>query len=467
MVLPLITGPYVARVLGPKGVGINTYTGAVVQYFVLIGGLGIALYGNRQIAYTKGNRAELSKTFWEIQSIKVFMVCFAYLIFLVYLIFAHQYKSYLIIQSIFIIATGFDISWLYEGIEDFKKTFVRNTLVRVISLFLILILVHKPSDVGKYILILAISNIGGYIALWPALSKILIKVNLFELRPVKHIKGILFLFIPYLTLNIYPIINKTLLKFFSGVNNSGFYEKSDVMIRMALTVITSVSAVLLPHTSRAFADKQFAEIKKLLKISFQIVSLMAFPLAFGMSAIAPKFGVYFYGNGFEPVGIAMFIESFAIIFMGWSSITGNQYLIPTNQTDLYSHSVLIGSLLNIVLDFPLILFFGLNGAAMATVFSEAFISLYQLFVIRSQIDYSDWFQDILKFSFASVVMFLFVYNLSKFLTMNFINLVIEVVFGGLIYTILVFLLKPSSLVLLKKSLKQFLLGKNKMFRRKE
>ncbi|WP_049176486.1 polysaccharide biosynthesis C-terminal domain-containing protein [Lacticaseibacillus paracasei] len=444
MILPLVTGPYVARVLGPQGVGINTYTGAVVQYFVLFAGLGIALYGNRQIAYVKGNPHQLSITFWEIQIIKVITTVVAFLTFSFYLLFVKEYKFYLLLQSSYIIATGFDISWLYEGVEDFKKTFTRNTLVRIISLSLILTLVHKPSDVWLYIAILAASNLGGYVALWPTLKKMLVPVKMRELHPTTHFKGTLILFVPYMTLNIYPVINKTLLKHFLGVDASGYFEKSDVIIRMALTIVTSVSAVLLPHTSKAFADGKLQLIKKLLKVSFGYVSMMAFPIALGMAAIAPKFGVFFYGNGFSAVGPAMMIESSAIIFMGWSSITGNQYLIPTMQSNHYTRSVLLGSLLNIILDVPLIIIFGLNGAAFATLLVEAFISVYQLIVISRQVDYSSWLLDIIKYCSSSIIMFAFVFTLSSRLEMTILTLTLEIAVGAVVYLLGLFLMKPST-----------------------
>lgn len=451
MILPLITGPYVARVLGPEGVGINTYTGAVAQYFVLFAGLGIALYGNRQIAYVKDDPHQLSITFWEIQIIKIITTVLAFAAFSFYLIFVKEYKFYLILQSAYIIATGFDISWLYEGVEDFKKTFTRNTLVRIISLVLILTLVHKPSDVWLYIVILAVSNLGGYVALWPTLRRLIVPIKFSELHPGKHLKGTLVLFVPYMTLNIYPIINKTLLKHFLGVDASGYFEKSDVMIRMALTVVTSVSAVLLPHTSKAFADGKVTLIKKLLKTSFGYVSMMAFPIALGMAAIAPKFGMFFYGEGFAPVGPAMMIESSAIIFMGWSSITGNQYLIPTMQSKHYTHSVLLGSVLNIVLDVPLIIIFGVNGAAFATLIAEAFIAIYQLIMISGQVDYSTWLMDIIKYCVAAIIMFCFVFFASSILTMTIVTLVLEIMLGAISYLVCLFLTKPSTNKQLKRA----------------
>ena len=445
MILPLITGPYVARVLGPQGVGINTYTGAIIQYFVLFGGLGIGLYGNRQIAYVRDNRQKLSNTFWEIQILKVITVSVAFIGFCIYLFFIHEYRIYLILQSLYIFATGFDISWLYEGIEDFKKTFTRNTLVRIISLVLILFFVKDAKDVWLYILILAVSNLAGYVALWPTLSKVIDNVDFKRLRPFRHLKGIIVLFVPFLALNIYPVINKTILKSIVGIDSSGYYEKSDVMIRMALAIVTSISAVMLPHTSKAFAENKLEKIKDLLGKSFDYVSLLSFPIAFGMAAIAPKFGVFFYGSGFKPVGNAMFIEAFAIIFMGWSSIVGNQYLIPTRQTNFYSKSVIIGSLINIFLDVPLINLFGLNGAALATVISEGYIAVYQIWVIRKQVRLTTVLENIIKYIVSALIMFIFVFVISGVFKMTVISLIIQIIVGFLVYLLFLKVLKPTTL----------------------
>lgn len=443
MILPLITGPYVARVLGPKGVGINTYTGAVVQYFVLFGGLGVVLYGNREIAYVKDNKEKMSVTFWEIQLLKSLTVTIAYMAFVLYLLATHNYRNYLLIQSLYIIATGFDISWLYEGMENFKVTFTRNTLVRIVSFILILLFVRGKSDVGIYIAILAISNLLGYIAMWPIIKDLVFLVPLRKIHPLKHIKGLLSLFFPYIALNLYPVINKTLLERFSGIDASGFYEKSDVIIRMALTIVTSIGLVLLPHTSIAYAEGKKKLVRSLLIKSFSITSMIGFPVAFGMASIAPKFGLFFYGNGFGPVGFAMFIESFAIIFMGWSGITGNQYLIPTNQNIYYTYSVILGSLMNIILDFPLIKLWGLNGAAVATVISEAFIALFQLFIVTKQVKIIGFIKDLLKYLFSSLVMFSAITFISMKMHMNIFTLLIYIITGGCIYGVLIILLKPS------------------------
>jgi O-antigen/teichoic acid export membrane protein len=214
---------------------------------------------------------------------------------------------------------------------------------------------------------------------------------------------------------------------------------------MVLTLVTAISAVLLPHTSQAYSENKINLIKELLKKSFSYVSMLSFPIAFGMAAVAPKFGLFFYGPGFGPVGVAMFIESFAIIFMGWSSTTGNQYLIPTRQNKHYSYSVLLGSVLNIILDIPFIYLFRLNGASLATVISEGIIAGYQLFVIGKQVNMRGWIKDIFKYLLASVVLFGVVFVISNWLTMTILHLFVEILIGIVLYGVSLVILKPSTL----------------------
>ena len=161
IIVPLITTPYVSRVLHPVGVGDFSYTSSIIQYFVLIAGMGVGYYGNREIAYLRENRYEMSKAFWEIQIVKTFTTIIAFIIFVLFLYWYEHYILYLWIQAINIIAVAFDISWLYMGVENFKPTVVRNTIFKILSTIMVFIFVRNSNDVGIYILITALSVILG------------------------------------------------------------------------------------------------------------------------------------------------------------------------------------------------------------------------------------------------------------------------------------------------------------------
>ena len=121
IIVPLITSAYVSRVLRPAGVGANAFTNSIIQYFILFASMGIGYYGNRQIAYVRENRKKMAKTFWEIQIVKTIMTLASFIAFEVFMIFYTRQADYMWAQSINLVAVAFDISWFYEGIENFKE----------------------------------------------------------------------------------------------------------------------------------------------------------------------------------------------------------------------------------------------------------------------------------------------------------------------------------------------------------
>ena len=137
----------------PKGNGIYTYTWSIIQYFVLIGDLGITLYGNREIAYHRDDKKERSRIFWEIEILQLCTTTISVLAFFIFLHFDHQYFTFQLLQIVWLIAQGIDISWYFMGLEDFKKTVLRNTLVKAVSVILIFVVVKTPAELWKYILI--------------------------------------------------------------------------------------------------------------------------------------------------------------------------------------------------------------------------------------------------------------------------------------------------------------------------
>ena len=153
LILPLVTTPYLSRVLGPEGVGIYGYTYSIVTYFVLFGSLGIALYGQREIAYVQNDVSKRKKVFLELVIFRFITLIVAVLIYCLVFVRGQKYHQYYLILLIELIAAGFDISWFFQGIEEFKKTVFRNVLVRIVSVSLVFIIVKTSGDLWKYILI--------------------------------------------------------------------------------------------------------------------------------------------------------------------------------------------------------------------------------------------------------------------------------------------------------------------------
>lgn len=454
LLVPLITTPYLARVLGPTGVGINSYTNSIIQYFILFGSVGVNLYGNRQVAFVRDDRNKLSRTFYEIFFMRIITIIIAYLAFMIFLCFTKQYHSYYWAQSLSIIAAAFDISWFFMGVENFAVTVLRNFVVKIVTLISIFAFVKSYSDLGLYILILSLSLLIGNLTLFPALRRYIKAPEWRHLNIWQHLSPSVVLFIPQVATQIYLVLNKTMLGSIVSVQSAGYFDQSDKMIKMVLAIVTATGTVMLPHVANAFANGNYDKAKSLLYKSFSFVTALSVPMTFGLMAVAPIFVPLFFTVKFKSVIPIMMIESVVILLIAWSNAIGTQYLLPTKQTRAYTVSVITGAFVNLVMNIPLIILWGAVGAAVATVLSELSVTLYQLYVIKEQVDFRKLFNDTFKFLIAGVVMFALIFSLVQYLPMTWLMLILEVLIGIGVYTflLLVFhvdLLKEAKSILRK------------------
>ena len=453
LIIPLITAPYISRTLKPHGVGIYADTNAWIQWFVLIASIGIALYGNREIAYVRDDKEKMSRTFWEIQIVKLVMTLVAYIALVIFLRIYTKYTWYIWVQSINILAATLDISWLYMGLEDFKRTVIRNTGVKILSLVLILTFVKTPNDVALYIFLTGFSILLGNLTLWPRLRIILMRVKLSSLRPLRHLKPSLALFVPQIATQIYLILNKNMLGIIVNSTAVGYYNNSDSLVKMVLALVTATGTVMLPHVASEFAKGNKEAINEMLYSSFDFVSFLSVAMAFGLAAVGLHGVPYFYGEGFAPVGPAIMIESAVIVIIGWSNAIGIQYLLPTDRVKEFSTSVIIGAVVNFILNFPLMELWGLKGAMISTVLSEAMVTGYQFWTIRNEIEYKRLFTNIWKYLLSGLIMFIPVSWLDRNLHTGVFSILLEVVVGILVYLLMILILKPTILTKTKSLLK--------------
>ncbi|MGM0123827.1 hypothetical protein IGI37_001201 [Enterococcus sp. AZ194] len=454
MILPLITVPYIARVIGAQGVGINAYTNSIIQYFILFGSIGVNLYGNRSIAYVRDNKKEMSKVFWEITFLKLLTVTAAFLAFLVFLFFTKQYQEYFLYQSILILAAGLDISWLFMGLEDFQKPVLRNMLVKIASVILIFSFVKTASDLGIYILITSGSIFIGNLTLWPYLRKTVRWIKLRKLHIWGHLRPSINLFIPQIAIQIYLVLNKTMLGDMVSVTSAGYFDNADKLVKVILAVVTATGTVMLPRVAHTFVKGDNEKVKEYLYTSFDMVSLIATPMMFGLMAIAPKFAPWFFGANFEGIETLVMVLSPVILFIGWSNVTGQQYLMPTHKMKYFTYSVTVGAVVNLILNVIMIPLWGAVGACIATVVSEALVCLVQFYSVKKFIPIREMFLNIWKYLVAGIIMFVAVYYLNTTWDFSIKNLFIEVMLGILIYVFSIFLLRPTSLKILSKFVKR-------------
>ena len=249
IILPLITVPYVSNILGAEGIGDYAFTYANMQYFVIFGMVGITLYGNRQIAYVRDNKEKLRNTFFSIYTLQLITTTISFILYLIFVLVFNNgdYKWLYIVQGINIIASMTDISWLFMGLEQFKKTVVRNTIVKLASLASIFIFVKSSNHTVIYTLILALSALVGNLTFWLYVPKAIgfksIKISELNL----HLKASLALFIPQIAIQIYVLLDRTMLGAITDTVQVGFYENSQKIVtaKMLKSSVEKMSAHLI------------------------------------------------------------------------------------------------------------------------------------------------------------------------------------------------------------------------------
>ena len=442
ILLPLITTPYLSRVLGAESIGIYGYTISIVTYFILFGTLGISMYGQREIAYLQKDKSKRTKTFWEIIIIRTITLGISILLFSFIYGKTGKYVIYYRILVVQLIANLFDISWLFQGIEEFDKTVIRNLVVKLLSLALIFIIIKTPEDLWKYFAIYVGSELIGNLTLWLYLPKYLEKIKIKNLELKKHIKPTMSLFLPQIAIQIYTVLDKTMIgKITNDMVEVGYYEQAQKIVRAALVVITALQAVMNSRIASAYANNNKEEVKESLKKSFNFVWFLSIPMMFGIIAIATKFVPWYYGEGFNGVTNVLMVTAPILIAIGLNGVTGIQYLVQTGKQNIFTMSVTIGAIINVILNFILINLFKGVGAAIASIIAELTIFIIQLQYFKDQFSILQILKLSRKCFLSGIVMFAVVILLVKYMPVSILNTVIQVLAGGTVYIIMLIILR--------------------------
>ena len=444
IMLPIITTPYLARKLGAEGNGIYGYTVSIVTYFILFGSLGISMYGQREIAYNQNEKEKRSKIFWELVIIKAFILLISTIIFYLCFCRSGNYAIYYKILLLEMFANILDISWFYQGMEDFKKTVIRNFIVKIISVICIFIFIKKPSDLTKYMYIYVISTLFGSLTLWVGIWKYIEKPK--KLKFIYHIPLTIALFIPQIAIQVYTVLDKTMIgSILHDMNEVGYYEQAQKIVKILLTIITAIGTVMMPRIANCFAEGNTEQIKIYMRKTFNFVLILAFPLMFGLITISENFVPLFLGQGYDKVSLLMSILSFIIVFISLSSIIGNQYLLSIKKQKEYTISVVVGALINFILNFILINNYKSVGAAIATVIAELSVTLIQFYFVRKEFKLMDIIKMSKNYVFAGLVMFAICMLIDQVVLSNFVGIVLQVCAGILVYFGILLIIKDKYL----------------------
>lgn len=454
VILPLITMPYVARVLGRGGIGINSYTNANAQYFIMLGSLGVGTYAAKRIATVRENKTKLKRNFWEIFSIQFIGCILAYSVFLMILGTNEGLGTFYFLQGFFILGSAVDVSWYFLGIENFKNASIRSFLVKFISVILIFIFVKSADDLWKYIFINSFTMFLGQLVMWYYLRKDIFKGQKIDgFTPFIHIGPIIALFIPQMATQVYTVLDKTMTGKLANTIEVAYYDQSQKIIRVLLAVVTSLGMVMLPRIANLHSKNEHDGVKLYLRKAFTVISFLAIPIAFGIMGVSNRFIPFFFGEEYLNVVPLTIVSSVMIIIIGVGNVFGTQYMLATGKHNQYTKSVCAGAIINVTLNFILIPRIQALGAVISTVIAEFCIASIQLFYSRKVVDLS-WIKVTYKYWLSGLIMLISVVLLGQLQFKSIIVLMIQIALGGIIYFISLLILKDDFILDIINSFKQ-------------
>lgn len=436
LILPFITSPYIARVIGAEGLGIYSYSHTIANYFVLFSMLGVKNYGNRAIAQVRDDKEKLNSTFSAILALHIAVSVICCIVYILYSLLFASDRIYAIIQNLFVISGLFDISWFYFGIEKFKLTVTRNTIIKIINVVCVFTLVKDADDLWKYCLIMAAGMLLSQLTLWIPLRKYVHIVKTDIQQITVHLKPMLVLFIPVVAVSLYKYMDKIMIGALSSKTQLGLYENAEKVTNIPMTIISSFGTVMLPKMSNLAAKENKHEASRYMKLSMKYVMCLALALASGLAAVGQVFAPVFWGSEFVVSGMLIMELSVTIPFISFANVIRTQYLIPQSKDKDYIISVVSGAVINLIINFLLIPKFGAAGATIGTISAEIMVCLIQSCSVRKNLPLLDYFKDFYIFIFFGLLMFGTVYSMGRMLTVSIRTLILQIASGILLYGIL-------------------------------
>lgn len=435
-IFPLITFPYVSRILLPTGTGKVAFVTSVITYFSMAAMLGIPTYGIRICAQVRDNKRRLSTTVHEIFFINLIMTILLYGLLLICLLFIPTFRQekllYLILSSTMLFNL-IGMEWLYKALEEYKYITVRSIIFKFISVFLILILVQTQSDYRIYGAITIFANTGSNIMNFINVKKYISFKYCGPYNYRQHIRPIITFFSLTVAATVYTNMDIVLLGFIQGDAAVGYYSSALKIKNILIAFITSLSSVLLPRSSYYAEKKLMKEFTALSQKAIRFVMAASVPLCIFFILIAKESIFFLSGEAFAPAIWPTRILMPTIILIGLTNIIGIQYLVPLGKEKIVLYSTIVGAIIDILINIILIPRIGVSGAAIGTLTAELSVLMVQLYFIQKSLKplFQDLYLHKILLSLLPAVVFL-VYVRKIYIQINFMTLIfISLLFWGI------------------------------------
>lgn len=386
-IFPLITFPYVSRILQPEGTGAVSFANSIVTYFTMIASLGVPTYGIRACSKVRDNKEELSRTVQEILIINLVLTVLVYIAYFWAVLNIDKMHDEVVlyrIMSLTIILNVIGVDWLYRGLEQYSYITIRSIAFKILALILMFLFVHEKSDYVVYGAITIVAGTGSNIFNLINLRKhiYLYPVKYYNLK--KHLKPILVFFAMSVATTIYTNLDNVMLGFMTNQTEVGYYDAAVKIKNILVTIVTSLGPVLLPRATYYIEHGQMDEFKRLIKKAYHFVWILGVPVMLYFMIMARESIFLISGKAYGGSIIPMQIIMPTVLLIGLSNVLGIQILLPLGKEHLVFISEVAGAVVDLIINAALIPKWGASGAALGTLAAEMVVLIVQIWALRNQ-----------------------------------------------------------------------------------
>lgn len=445
---PMITFPYVSRVIMAEGIGQIQFYTSIINYVVLLTSLGIPLYATREIARVRDNIVDLSRTTTEIICLNLILNIIGYAAIFVMCFTIDEIMQNVplfLLLSTSIVLTTIGCPWFFSGVEDFKFITLRGLAVRIISTIFLFLFVRDKDDLMYYALYNVLATVGTNVLNIVRLRAYIdfTTFSFAELKIWRHLKPALAIFVFNLITSIYVNLDKVMVGFLKDNESVGYYTAATTISHIFLTAVTSLGVVMLPRLSNLVKLGDMDSFNRLAKKSYNFIITLSFPVCGGLILLAPSLIRIFSGEGFVPAIPTLQIISPIIVAIGISNLIGLQVLYPLGKIKIVTISTLVGAIINCSLNLLMIPKFAQNGAAVATVCAEICVTLTQFIIARKYIPFKLVDRQSTYCFVTTLLMIFFCHLFIGVGCSDLINLIVVPIIGVLFYGIVMILIKNT------------------------
>ena len=402
ILFPLVTFPYVARILNPEGIGLVQFVISFTQYFGIIAAFGIPIYGTKEIAKHGDNQIDLNRVFTELFLISVIIKAVFILIYIA-LIWSIQdlnrHQQLFMISLPILALEVINLDWCFNGLEKFSFIALRSIIIKVLAAIFLFLMVKSASDYKEYLSIMVFSFVGNYILNLTALPK-LVSFTFKGLNFRKHLGHLALIFTTTFAATMYTRLDVVMLGFLSNDYETGLYTAALKLSKVAIPAVVAMGVVLIPRISKAFHESNWETEKRYIQRSFSFIALLAAPLGFGLCLLRVEFLELFAGKNFIPGHLAMSYSSFLPLAIGIGHLFSLQILVIHNISKGLVIAALGGLIFFFAGNYLLTPEFGAAGTAFVNICTEIIVTcIYFLFIpqiIRKVIPWKDLFHAFLS-----------------------------------------------------------------------